>query len=750
MSSFGGAIKLTGESEYRKALKSITDNLTVLSSELKVASSEYDKNDTSTQNLAKQNEILNKRLEEQNRRLAEAKKMLREAETAENSNAQTVAKWQKAVNDAQAEVNKTNRTIEQNTKIIEENEKSVDELGDTVEQTGKQVEKAGNGGYTVFKNILANLGTKVISGVVDGMKSLAGAVVNVGKQAIQSYADYEQLIGGVETLFKESAGVVTEYANNAYKIAGLSANDYMETVTSFSASLLQSLGQDTAKASQYADQAIIDMSDNANKMGTDMSMIQSAYQGFAKQNYTMLDNLKLGYGGTKEEMARLIEDANKVKEANGGMADLTLSSFADIVEAIHIIQTEMGITGTTAKEASTTISGSVNAMKSAWSNLLTGIADENADFGQLVTNFVDSLMTVSNNLMPVVEQVIVGMGQLATSLLTEIVPEIINTIPPLIESALPALITSVQSITESILAVLPQVVTTIKEFLPDLLSTLVGMLPQLVEVGTSIIFSLIDGISSALPSLIPAVVQAVMTIVNHLLDNVDLLIETGFTLLSALIEGILNAIPVLIDNLPTIIEKLISTLLSYQYEIVNCGIQLLAQLTVGIIQAIPQLVAKIPQIISSIIKGFANGMGNIKEIGSNIVAGIGQGMLDALGSLWNSVVNIGSTVVGWFKDIFGIHSPSTVFADQIGKNLALGLDEGFEKTMKEVSEDMTDAVPTDFNIETPSRSTSISGGIIFSDLVDAFKQALTEVNIVLDDEVAGKFVTDTVERVVYS
>ena len=676
--------------------------------------------------------------------------MLHEAETAENSNAQTVAKWQKAVNDAQAEVNKTNRTIEQNTKIIEENEKSVDELGDTVEQTGKQVEKAGNGGYTVFKNILANLGTKVISSVVDGLKSLAGAVLNVGKEAIQSYADYEQLIGGVETLFKESAGVVTEYANNAYKTAGLSANDYMETVTSFSASLLQSLGQDTAKASQYADQAIIDMSDNANKMGTDMAMIQSAYQGFAKQNYTMLDNLKLGYGGTKEEMARLIEDANKVKEANGGMADLTLSSFADIVEAIHIIQTEMGITGTTAKEASTTISGSVNAMKSAWSNLLTGIADENADFGQLVTNFVDSLMTVSNNLLPVVEQVIVGMGQLATSLLSEIVPEIINTIPPLIESALPALITSVQSVLESILAVLPQVALAIKEFLPDLLSSIVSMLPQLVDVGIKVILSLIDGISSALPSLIPAVVQAIMTIVNNLLDNVDLIIETGFTLLSALIEGILNAIPVLIDNLPTIIEKFISTLLSYQYEIVNCGIQLLAQLIVGIIQAIPQLVAKIPEIIASIVKGFGDGMGNIKEIGSNILAGIGQGMTDALGSLWNSVVNIGSTVVGWFKDIFGIHSPSTVFADQIGKNLALGLDEGFEKTMKEVSEDMTDAVPTDFNIETPSRSTSISGGIIFSDLVDAFKQALTEVNIVLDDEVAGKFVTDTVERVVYS
>lgn len=743
MSSFGGSIKLTGESEYRKALKSITDNLTLLSSELKVATSEYSKNDTSTENLAKQNEILNKRLEEQNKRLAEAKKMLHEAETAENSNIQTVQKWEKAVNDAQAEVNKTSRTIEQNTKIIDENEKAVDDLG-------KQVEKAGNGGYTVFKNILSNLGTQVINGVIDGLKSLASAVVNVGKQAIQSYAEYEQLIGGVETLFKDSANVVVGYANNAYKTAGLSANAYMETVTSFSASLLQSLGQDTAKASRYADQAIIDMSDNANKMGTDMAQIQSAYQGFAKQNYTMLDNLKLGYGGTKEEMARLIEDANKVKEANGGMADLTISSFADIVEAIHIIQTEMGITGTTAKEASTTISGSVNAMKSAWSNLLTGIADENADFGQLVTNFVDSLMTVSGNLLPRIEQVIIGMGELATSLISTIVPEIISTIPSFIESAIPSLITAVQSAIESIIAVLPQILTAIQGILPQLLGAIVSMLPLLVQAGISIILSLVAGIGQSLPQLVPAIVEAVLTIVETLFDNYDLMIDTGIQLIIGLAEGLIDAIPILIDNIDVIIEKLISAVINYYPKMISTGLQLIIQLGAGLISAIPQVVLMIPQIITGIINGFKSGIGQFANVGIDMLKGLWNGMWSWAGNLYGKIKDLCNNIVDKFKSAFGIHSPSTVFADQIGDNLALGLGEGFEKTMKDVSADMTDAVPTDFNISTPSGATGISSGFAFGDLVDAFKQALTEVNIVLDDEVAGKFVTDTVERVVYS
>ena len=249
------------------------------------------------------------------------------------------------------------------------------------------------------------------------------AAVDITKQAVENDGEYEQLVGGVETLFKQSADTVMGYAENAYKTAGLSANEYMNTVTSFSASLLQSLGGDTESAAKYADMAITDMSDNANKMGTSMGMIQNAYQGFAKQNYTMLDNLKLGYGGTKEEMQRLLEDAEKLSGI-----EYDISSYADIVDAIHVVQTEMGITGTTAKEAATTIQGSLASMRGAWQNLLTGVADDNANFEVLVSSFVDSLVGVGANIIPRINIVIQGLTQLITEASQTIIPLAVETL----------------------------------------------------------------------------------------------------------------------------------------------------------------------------------------------------------------------------------------------------------------------------------------------------------------------------------
>ena len=259
----------------------------------------------------------------------------------------------------------------------------------------------------VFADVLgANLVTKGIGLAIDGLKKLGEAAVDVFKQAMTAYADYEQLVGGVETLFKDSADTVLQYAQGAYKTAGISANEYMETVTSFSASLLQSLGGDTQKAANMADMAITDMSDNANKMGTAMSSIQAAYQGFAKQNYTMLDNLKLGYGGTKEEMERLLEDAEGLLAKQGELRDFSVESYADIVEAIHVVQKEMGITGTTAKEGSTTISGSINTVKAAWKNLLADLGNGNADIKKDIDELYEAAENAWTNIEPVAMQVL--------------------------------------------------------------------------------------------------------------------------------------------------------------------------------------------------------------------------------------------------------------------------------------------------------------------------------------------------------
>lgn len=326
------------------------------------------------------------------------------------------------------------------------------------------------------KGTFSNLASGVKTGLatvakVGGAAIAAGAagVTALTKMGVEGYAQYEQLTGGITTMFEDLSYDVEEYAKNAYKTAGMSANAYMETVMGFSASLTSSLKAsegNIARAADAADQIITDMSDNANKMGTSMEMIQNAYSGFAKQNYTMLDNLKLGYGGTKEEMQRLIEDANKVKEANGEMADLSIDSFADVAEAIHIIQNEMGITGTTAKEAATTIEGSLSMMKGAWQNLVVGMANENANMEELINDFVESTSAAASNLLPRIEIALAGIGQLIANL----APVIVEKIPELVSAVLPSLIQGATSLLVGLAQMLPGLAVCLVEQIPVIIS----------------------------------------------------------------------------------------------------------------------------------------------------------------------------------------------------------------------------------------------------------------------------------------
>ena len=462
MAGFGGSVKLTGESEYRKALSQISQSLRVVSSEMKSVSSAYGTNDANTKALANQSKQLSTALNQQKTALQNLKTQLSSMEAEYNktktSHNALVAQYdkekaklaeigktlgtssteyknqQKVVAELESEVQKSSKTLDSQTKAmnnmriqtanaettVNNTAKALNKLGNETDDAAKSAEKAGDG-FTVFKGVLANLASQAITKAIEGVKRLGTAIVDVGKQAVSSQAEYEQLVGGVETLFKNSAKEVQHYADIAYKTAGMSANEYMETVTSFSASLLQGLGGDTAKAAKIADMAIIDMSDNANKMGTSMEMIQNAYQGFAKQNFTMLDNLKLGYGGTQAEMARLINETGVMgKSFKATAQNVKEVPFDKMIEAIHKVQQNMGITGTTALEASETISGSVASMKSAWQNLLTGIANSQLDRKQLVKNFTDSIKTAAKNLVPTIKQTIKGLVETAEDLLNSL------------------------------------------------------------------------------------------------------------------------------------------------------------------------------------------------------------------------------------------------------------------------------------------------------------------------------------------
>ena len=375
--------------------------------------------------------------------------------------------------------------------------------------------KLGNGLKTAAK-----IGTAAVA-------AAGTAIVAIGKQAIEQYADYEQLVGGVETLFKQSSDTVMGYAENAYKTAGMSANEYMETVTSFSASLLQSLDGDTAAAAEKANLAITDMSDNANKMGTDMEMIQNAYQGFAKQNYTMLDNLKLGYGGTKEEMQRLLEDAEKLSGI-----EYDISSYADIVDAIHVVQTEMGITGTTAKEASTTIQGSVSSMKSAWQNLLVGMADDNADFGQLVNNLVDSAVTVGENIIPRVEQTIQGLATFISSASDTIIPLVVETIANN----------------------LPMIISAGVDLVVSLAGALIDAIPELLKAVPQIILAIANGLLSLGGKIYDAGASLVNKVKSAIMEKVNAAKQWGKDLIQNFIDGIKAKGRVLLDGVKDIAQ----------------------------------------------------------------------------------------------------------------------------------------------------------------------------------------------------
>lgn len=332
--------------------------------------------------------------------------------------------------------------------------------------------------------------------IVAGVKAVAGAVKNIGEAAIQSYGEYEQLVGGVETLFKSSADTVMQYAANAYQTAGMSANEYMTTVTAFSASLLQSMGGDTEAAAEKANLAITDMSDNANKMGSSMESIQNAYQGFAKQNYTMLDNLKLGYGGTKEEMQRLLDDANALNAAQGNYTNYTINSYADIVDAIHTVQTEIGITGTTQLEASTTIQGSIASMKAAYDNFITGLGDENADMAELITNLLGSTVTVAENLLPVVERILENIGVVVQKkgpeMIEKFVGYAVEKLPQVIELGMKMVMAIVSGLANN----LPQIVRSVLDMMATIVKTFVSSLPDIVDVGKQIVKGLWEGIKA--------------------------------------------------------------------------------------------------------------------------------------------------------------------------------------------------------------------------------------------------------------
>lgn len=637
-------------------------------------------------------------------------------------------------------------------------EPSFDGVTPKIEQHfGGEGEKGGKSFASGFGSVMGTVGKVVAGAAAAGTAAVTGMV----KEAVSGFADYEQLVGGVETLFGSNYKTVEEYAkgvgvsmefaadtfedyqnrqesvlknaDNAYLTAGLSANEYMETVTGFAAALNSSLGEYAWQSANYADMAITDMADNANKMGSSMESIQNAYMGFSKQNFTMLDNLKLGYGGTKEEMQRLLSDAEKLDGLEIGSLDM--NSFADVTYAIHVIQENLGIAGTTAKEASSTISGSLATMQASWANLLTTIGTGDSDaISTAINNLVESAQTFGGNILPVIQQALQGISQL----ISQLAPEIAAALPDLISQVLPGLLSAgvdiIKALGEGIIQAIPELMPTITDVMLQLCDMLVQMLPELIQVGLQVILQLAMGIAQALPELIPAIVETVMTIVEYLIDNIDLLIDAAIAIIIALADGLITALPKLIEKAPEIVIKLVEALIRNAPKIMEAGIELIAKLIDGILKCWTKIFQVGKDIVDKVKEGFADKVQEAKEWGKDMIQNFIDGIMAKFEALKSSVKQCAQAV----KDFLGFSEPDEgplsnfhTYAPDMMKLYAQGITDNAGLVQDALTEATTGMMNPSFDvnsvrtIQSTNSTMSQNGGESFGELTAMLKDFIT-------------------------
>jgi phage-related protein len=553
--------------------------------------------------------------------------------------------------------------------------------------SGAATEAGGTAGGkfgTAFSSGLKTVATGAAKVTAAAITAASTGVAALTKAAVSSYSEYEQLVGGVQTLFTPTESMsefvtkmgeigvsaeeaaqryyagsekVMSDANNAWKTAGMSANEYMETVTSFSASLVSSLGGDTEEAASYAKMAITDMSDNANKMGTSIESIENAYQGFAKQNYTMLDNLKLGYGGTKSEMERLIEDADNLSDSFTAQRDeagnLTMS-YSDIVDAIHIVQEEMGIAGTTAEEATSTISGSFGMLKASWSNLVTGLADENANLDELTNNVIESLVGITDeetgekiqkgfldNIIPVVETALSSIGDLITKLM----PNILDLLPTLINDVLPDVIAAGTSLVQGLVTSMSDNSDTIKSVITQLENSIVSMLPDIISLGGEVVGTLASAISDNLDKILEAAGQILEMILTGITQNAESLVNGAVLIITKLVNFFAENADLIMEASVAIYEALISGIANNLDKIIEAGINLAMAIFDGYMEAIPELLEYIPDMVATIAQKLVDSAPDILEAATTMFLELVKALPDILVDLVNAVEGILMAIV---------------------------------------------------------------------------------------------------------
>ena len=554
------------------------------------------------------------------------------------------------------------------------------------------------GGDAAATSAGESVGGKLVN-TIKGVIAASGIGAALGK-ALTEGAALEQSLGGVETLFKDSADQVIAAADNAYRTAGVSANDYMEQVTSFSATLLQGLGGDTEAAAKYADQAIVQMADNANKMGTDMASIQYAYQGFAKDNYTMLDNLKLGYGGTQAEMARLINDSGVLGDSIEVTAETVKDvPFDKIIEAIGVIQDDLGITGTTAKEAATTLSGSFASMQAAASNVLANLT-LGRDLGPALDGLAQAVTTfLAGNLLPAVWNILSALpGALVTfittlgpqlmtglqSLVTQISSGITTTLPQLMQTGA----AMVQNIVQGITTTLPQMLQSGVQIVTTAIQGFSEQYPTILQSATQTFTAIVEGISQILPQVAQAALDVVGSFLSMVVENLPEMLNAGAEMLASIVAGIGNSLPQIVSSAVEMLAQFLQTIVQNLPDIISAGFDLLVSLIEGIGNAIPNLITAAGDVVSTIWDTITHI--DWPQLGKDIISGLINGIGSMGSALWDAATNIASSAVDAIKSFFGIASPSKLMQFEIGPYIPQGMALGIENNAGYVTDAMDD------------------------------------------------------------
>lgn len=544
----------------------------------------------------------------------------------------------------------------------------------------KGVEKAKGGASslmdvfsgTLLGNVVSDGLRTVANGITEIGKTAANMAVSIGKASLDSYADYEQLVGGVETLYKDSAATIEKYAQTAYKNVGLSANDYMDTATSFAASLVSSLSGDTEKAAEMSNTAISDMADNWNKMGSSVQSVQDAYRGFSKQNFTMLDNLKIGYGGTKTEMERLLADADTLNAKQGVYTKYSIDSFSDIVQAIHVVQTEIGITGTTAKEAATTIQGSTASMKSAWANLLTGIADPEQNFQSLMDEFVDSVITAGNNIIPRIKEIVPTLIDGLSELVTQLAPYVsgvIMELEPTIEEGLQALFGGLSSVASE----LQPIVADVFSFFGDAIIS--GLTSAIESSDFSFLLDIFNNVKTAIEN-IANIIDSFKNNANAAWDAISAKIQEVVAYVQPYVETAMQVIGQVVTQVITDLTPVIQSI-GEAFSAAWSLVQTVWAWASAFFQAIFQSIVVIFTPFAPIISGFFQGAWIIIQSIWNVAVSFFQTVFDLITGVFSTIdaVLSGDFQSAW-ESIQGIFDGAFGFFSTVGQNVVEGIKGG--------------------------------------------------------------------------